>query len=453
MQQIMQRCPITLVSATYDADGQLRQKVISGPKLAPSCLPDEGIYLICRDRGLQIASACDRRRCYITQMCDCAGKQEQQEEYTYTNKTTTSPATIARTNTETEKGCVQGFPEGSGQDYALSRLYFYEAADATRSLRLCFLAHPRPLSLSRDDVFDGVVFDFDSGLDEQYSALAALDYNNSHSNGNGHNNGNSNGYGYKRPKKFFPLWGRKKRPGNMIDILREAWREFLERGDHQFGPVKIFSGPGWGWEDEDEKDENEDGNSNDEGEEDEDEDDKGVDVSEWDDADTPIYTHPHAHTHPRPHDHIPIVAPSNQHADNKKRPRPEEQQEEQEQEDEGDFSFDFDFIDDVIEEDFSFLGNTLPLPCVRDCENSYRNGRARRTSRRVPATKDTSIVDGAEPRGSAVRNAKHATESPPESPPKNMTTARDPLESCLVRAQHEEPWTGTMVDSMVVLSC
>jgi hypothetical protein len=73
------RCrPITLVSATHGPDGQLHQEVIAGPRLAlNSGLPEEGLYILYHNRGLQIAStACDQRRCGITQVCRVSKSSE-----------------------------------------------------------------------------------------------------------------------------------------------------------------------------------------------------------------------------------------------------------------------------------------------------------------------------------------------------------------------------------------
>lgn len=409
-------------------------------------------------------------------MCHCAEKQERQDPYTYAyayeDKTIASTAAISHTNTEeTRQRRKKSAAKSFGRDCALSRVYFYEAADATRSLRLCFLAQPRTLSLSWD-VFDDAVFDFDSWRGER-RASAPHNYgnNNNNNNKNSDRNNNSNnyryGHGYRYP--IFPQWGREsRRLGDMIDVLLEAWKEFLERGDHQFGPVKIFSGPGWGWEDEGEsrKDEDKDDHGDEEQEEEEEEGDKGVDVSEWDDADTPIphtFAHPHPPHHHHPDEHISIVAASSQHGDNNnKRPREKDAEEKKVEEEEFDFDLDFDFdfdldfdfIDDLVEEDPLLRNNTPPPPpppCVEARENEYQDGRARGTPRRGSATKtrtekvrtettrDASAVDGAEPHGSVVL--------------KDILIARAPPASCSVRAQQEEPWAGRCDGVVVLLDC
>ncbi|KAI0476987.1 hypothetical protein F4859DRAFT_70144 [Xylaria cf. heliscus] len=285
--ETMRRGPITLVSATYGTDGQLHQNVISGPKLTFLCLPEEGLYILSQNRGLQIASACDRRKCYITQVCCCT---EQQQHPVHGHMTTTTTTM----NTRTEERSAAHLAKRFVQDRALSWLNFYEAADEIRALRLCFLAHPR--TLSWDNIFDNVAFHFDSELEEHYAST----------------------HSYRcMPRGITKL--AKECPRGLLDFVGNAWREFLDRGDHDFRPAMAVPEQE---DDEDGEDLAYDGDVD--------------DMSEWDDADAPI--------HMSGYGHAPLITPSINH---KKRPRPED---------------DFDFIDDLIDEEFPRLKKTMLEP-------------------------------------------------------------------------------------------
>ncbi|KAI1115043.1 hypothetical protein F5Y14DRAFT_450403 [Nemania sp. NC0429] len=345
MQQIMETSSITLMSATYDADGQVCTRVILGPEEAvvTSSLPEEGVYLICKNHGLQLSSPCERRRCYTTQICHCTEQQQDgEDDYTYRHMTLAStsivPAADAGTRQQKGRGLTRYFAPRSRarapsfQDSPLARLYFFEAAEATRSLKFCFRASPRTLSLARDDALDDLVLEFDSGLGGgRQDAMAPQDCGSRNGGGskggsinglrNRYRNGIGIGYGYGRKLSFLPWVGERPRPAEVTDILREAWKGFIDRGDHHFGPVKIFSGPGWGWEDSAEsgsqasKDEDLDGDDESDEHDKEDEEDK-----DWDDADSPISKHSHPHMLPRPDlgESFSIVAMSNSYEDYKK---------------------------------------------------------------------------------------------------------------------------------------
>ncbi|KAI3336563.1 hypothetical protein HD806DRAFT_9962 [Xylariaceae sp. AK1471] len=285
--ETMRRRPITLVSATYGPDGQLHQDIISGPKLAFPCLPEEGLYILYRNRGLQIASAaCDRRRCYITQVCRCT--EEQQQQHIHTN-----------TNTRTQQ-------HGRGCGYAaLAWLHLYEAAETTRSLRLCFLAHP--CTLSWDNVLGNVAFHFDSELEEHYASTCTYKCPAPF-----HSNGIKGGRGMK---------GKECPPGLVVGFIRDVWKEFLDHGGHNFRGVVTLS-----------DDETEDGEDNDRSDDETDEDDDD-DRWEWDDVDVPITVS------------VPVTAATASHILRRRRKTEHE----------------FDLIDDVIEEEFPRVKKTLQL--------------------------------------------------------------------------------------------
>ncbi|KAI1129601.1 hypothetical protein F5Y10DRAFT_290827 [Nemania abortiva] len=356
----MRRQPITLLSATYDTDGQLYQNVISGPKPALSCLPEEGLYILCQNRGLQIASACDLRKCYITQVCHCA-------------------VTAAAANARTKQQTTQPLARGYDKCCAPSWLNFYRAAEAIRSLKLCFLAHPR--TLSWDNVFGMHAFHFDSELEEHYSST----------------------YSYKCPTSTPRAVGTSSKncPGDMIDLIGDAWREFLEYGDYDFKPVVTLPEK---TVDDDYDGEGTEGGGNRTG-------DRDLDISEWDDVDVPI--------------HVPSTAVPVQ---SKKRPRPED---------------DFDLIDDLIEDEFPHLKRTLREPQrVKDSSkeqhhNPQRKSATTHKTNKRAKTNNTNTSTKANNYGDLMATALVSHEEPPAPviiPPKNMFVGRG-LTPCSFEAQ------------------
>ncbi|KAI1757443.1 hypothetical protein F4782DRAFT_546598 [Xylaria castorea] len=367
--EIMRRGPITLVSATYGIDGQLHQNVISGPKPALLCLPEEGLYILYRNHGLQIASACDRRNCYITQVCGCAEQQHAVHGHM---------ATLA-TNSRTEEQTAKHLAKRFMQDRALAWLNLYEAANEIRSLRLCFLAHPR--TLSWDNVFDdNFAFHFDSELEEHYSST----------------------YSYRCVSRSVNE-GAKGCPQGLLGFISDAWQEFLDRGGHDFRRATAFP-------------EREDDDDDEHTEDDEDYAYGGDvdDLSEWDDADSPIHVNGHDCT---PSSTAP---PSINH---RKRPRPED---------------DFDFIDDLIDEEFPRLKRAMLKPPRQAREETTAKltslGRPEKIRKTNSTTTESDITsDSTETDNN--RNSRHASttaadilrEDPPAPviiPPKNMLIAR-----------------------------
>ncbi|KAJ8129444.1 hypothetical protein O1611_g4188 [Lasiodiplodia mahajangana] len=264
------RC--TLVSATFSADGQLHQNVISGPSPASSCLSEEGLYILYGKRGLQIASVCDLRKCYITQVCHCT-EQQQQQQHLYTD------ATLATNITGTKRGPMKKFAWELGKRCALSWLNFYEAAETIRSLRLCFLAHPR--TLSWDEVFGTDAFHFDSDLEEHYTSTRS----------------------YKCRSKAIIEGLKEYSGGSLIDCIGDAWKDFLECGGYDFRPVVTLPEQAWGEEEDTEDDDDCAGDAD-------------LDISEWDDTDSPIHSHDPSATplglgysrkRPRPEDDFDLI--------------------------------------------------------------------------------------------------------------------------------------------------
>ncbi|KAI0458356.1 hypothetical protein F5B21DRAFT_500614 [Xylaria acuta] len=389
--ETMRRGPITLVSATYGTSGQLHQNVISGPKLTVLCLPEEGLYVLCRNRGLQIASACDRRKCYITQVCRCTEQQHPIHEH----------MTAVAANAGTQEQSVEHLAKKFMQDRALAWLNLYEAADEIRSLRLCFLAHPR--TLSWDSVFDDLAFHFDSELEEHYAST----------------------HSYRCASRRVGK-GVRECPRDLLDFVRNVWQEFLDRGDYDFRPVTTAF-PGRRREDDDDDDDDEDSADGEDAAYDGDVD----DMSEWDDADAPI------HLNSRSSSHTPrSIAPSINH---KKRPRRDD---------------DFDFIDDLIDEEFPRLKKTMRRPPqqAREIAKHTSQGRPEKIHKANSTTMSDITSTSTKPNNNNNNNSNsisHRTstaaanilhEGPPAPviiPPKNMLIGRG-LAGCSFGEQQQQ---------------
>ncbi|KAF2965787.1 hypothetical protein GQX73_g7789 [Xylaria multiplex] len=362
------RCrPVTLVSVTYGVDGQLQQHVISGPKLAFFCPYEEGLYLLYRNRGLQIASTCDRRKCCITQVCYCT----EQHQCTHANINTTTTTTEIEKKQRTTRQLARDYRYGC----LLAWLRLYEAADEIRSLRFCFLAHPR--TLSWDNIFDKFAFYFDSELEEHYASMHSYMYP-------------------AQTRQPFDK-GVKECPRGFIDFVKDTWREFLDCGNHNFKPVMELLG--WG-------DEEIHTNATD-----------MDDLSDWDDADVPI--HDHDRVLPNCHKQLPMPEGNS----------------------------DFDLIEDLIEEEFPRLKNTLKMP---------------HQATRDSVEQDNYILrDQVATRGRASSNSSHSGQvkhiqerlpAPVIIPPKNMLVGRG-LEDCPFFAQEHDDSHDCLADPRVALPC
>ncbi|KAI0526344.1 hypothetical protein F5B22DRAFT_154190 [Xylaria bambusicola] len=146
----------TIVGVIYGTDGQLTQNVISGPKVASDSISEEGVYILHGKRGLQIAAACERRTCDITQICRCAVPGQNRD----TNFEAGRQAENISPQTITDKGLYKRI---------VSWLRLYKAAYQIRCSKLCFLAYPR--TLSWDSILGSEAFHFDHDLEEHYSSI------------------------------------------------------------------------------------------------------------------------------------------------------------------------------------------------------------------------------------------------------------------------------------------
>ncbi|KAI1420568.1 hypothetical protein F5Y12DRAFT_719388 [Xylaria sp. FL1777] len=284
--EIMRCESITVVSVTYGTGGQLQQNVISGPKLSFNCLPEEGLYILYRNRGLQIASACDRRKCYTTQVCCCTEQRHVHANMKSTAETRSENKSMQDIINQYWKGCV------------VARIHLHQAAEEIRSCRLCFLAHPR--TLSWDNIFDNLTFHFDDELEEHYASI--------HS------------YGCPAHNSLSVDRGAKDCPPGVLEVIYDAWRDFLDSGDYRVKPGMIQVARGSAKNNENDNNHTTDRDMD--------------DISEWDDTDTPIHVHSNDHT---------STSLLNQHRDIST----------------PDDDFDFDLIDDLIEEEFPQLKKTL----------------------------------------------------------------------------------------------
>ncbi|KAI1304304.1 hypothetical protein F5Y03DRAFT_174896 [Xylaria venustula] len=273
--EFMQYGPSTLVSATYGGGRQLHQNVISGPKLAIDCLPEEGVYILYRNRGIQVASACDMRKCSTTQICRCA--EQQYGLYENANNTMEPRA---------EGSSTEDVLSGSLKARVQSWLHLHKAAKAVRAHGLCFLAHPR--TLSWDAAFDNLTFRFDYELQEIKDSTCPADDLSSCAK------------------------GVKECPRRVIELMCDAWRDFVDGGDYAIQPASTSPRDEKCTEDNHTRTDN-----------------RG-DVSEWDDTDVPVRAH----------------ASTTQRNHQKGTPKRNEE-------------FDFDLIEDLIEEEFPRLGTTL----------------------------------------------------------------------------------------------
>ncbi|TRX92430.1 hypothetical protein FHL15_006597 [Xylaria flabelliformis] len=354
----MRRGPVTLVSAIYSTDGQLHQNVISGPKPALLSLPEEGLYILHWNRGLQVASACDQRKCYMAQLCRCTEEQHNVHEH----------ISIVATNSGTKEQTANQLAKRFIRNRALARLNFYEIADEIRSLRLCFLAHPR--TLSWDNVFENFAFHFDSELEQHYASTS----------------------NYKRAPLSINR-SVKENPQGLLGFVRDAWQEFLGRGDHDSRQTTAFPERGDDEVTEDGEDLAYDGDVDD-------------DLSEWDDAGSPIH----------PDYTFPSTAPRTNY---KKRPRQED---------------DFDFIDDLIDEEFPRLKKTMLEPQATESTKRARHASIGRPEkiRKTRNTTESGITNGitkTNKRNSrrismTAANIHENLPAPVIIPPKNMLLAR-----------------------------
>ncbi|KAJ8121724.1 hypothetical protein ONZ43_g1899 [Nemania bipapillata] len=249
----------TLVLVTYGVDGRPHHKILSGRKPDFLSLPEEGLYVLFRNRGLQIASACEEPKCFVTQVCHC------KDHYQHMDAGVAAMAAGINDNlTKINQDCIQDLGRRFGKACVLAWFRIRNVAHEIRTQGLCSLAHPQ--ILSSDSPFGGGSFSFDSDIRRHY--------------------GMEHSYTSMTPASWAADKGKDDYPRRMIDFIAEAWMAFVEDKNCDFNLATKFAELE-GYED---KDGNEDGENG-----------KGwdcagkeeLDVLEWDDVDVPVEENEH----------------------------------------------------------------------------------------------------------------------------------------------------------------
>ncbi|KAI0883460.1 uncharacterized protein GGS22DRAFT_31110 [Annulohypoxylon maeteangense] len=183
--------PTTVVATSYDVDGQLRNNVIAGRKRSCSVdFPDEGVFVVYRNRALQIAAPpCDQRKCNISQLCRCH------------NPDLSTQGALLHHHAD-EKGAVR-WPTWKPCSHCLFNwLHLYQATEAASKLNMKCLQHPRSLTLTT--LHGQEAFYYDGEIEEQRI----------HSQDNG-NIGRSTNHKLSCPP-------------NIFEWMTDAWDEFAD---------------------------------------------------------------------------------------------------------------------------------------------------------------------------------------------------------------------------------
>ncbi|KAI1454967.1 hypothetical protein F4805DRAFT_460207 [Annulohypoxylon moriforme] len=129
--------PITVVATSYGGGGQLQTNVIAGRKCSYSVdFPDEGVFVIHRNRALQIAAPpCDQRRCNVSRICRC-----------YNPSLSTQGALLNRH--ASKKGAARWPIRRPCSHCLFNWLHLYQATEAADKLNMKYLQYPRSLTLT-----------------------------------------------------------------------------------------------------------------------------------------------------------------------------------------------------------------------------------------------------------------------------------------------------------------
>ncbi|KAI1094596.1 hypothetical protein F5B19DRAFT_18084 [Rostrohypoxylon terebratum] len=180
--------PTTVVAASYDVDSQLRVDVISGNKTNVD-FPDEGVFVIYRNRALQIAAPpCDQRKCNISQICRCHSPQLAAQGALHDNSSA--------------KGAVRWPMRKPCSHCLFNWLHLYQATDAASQLHMKCLQHPRSLTLTT--LHGEEAFYYDSEIEDEHI----------HSK----NNGNSSKYAGVKSSCS----------STVFEWMTDAWTEFTD---------------------------------------------------------------------------------------------------------------------------------------------------------------------------------------------------------------------------------
>ncbi|KAI1174163.1 hypothetical protein F4777DRAFT_555000 [Nemania sp. FL0916] len=266
--------PVTLVSAIYGDDGNLQETVISGPKLSyvhgSFGLPEDGVYIINRNRAFQIAAACDHRRCNVTQICHCTAQQHMAGDAVVMGRGwgcggTTSTDTTTSFDTATSNG-RSGSPLAKmvelkppthlinrllihklGSRFVRSWLRLDEAAQAIRRLGLCALANARTLSWDDGNVFGTCGFYHDTELDEHYATMRSCRLPASFGStypASASTHTSTSAYTYTSASGVTAdcvMQGTKICPESQVELIMDMWHEFIDNREHATAIVAFKS--------------------------------------------------------------------------------------------------------------------------------------------------------------------------------------------------------------------
>ncbi|KAI1505398.1 hypothetical protein F5X99DRAFT_404881 [Biscogniauxia marginata] len=183
-------CSATVVVVTYDANVQLQNTIITGPRPSFSySLPGEGVYILYRNRGIQVAGpSCDRRGCNCCQICWCDAGH--------------FPSSIIK-----QPPSQPGRNKRPCHDCLVNWMHLYEAAEIGYMAGMSLFAVPRTLTWAR--LFGNQAFYYDADLEENCTLFS-----------------------YE-----FPISSKTSRAcsphlfGSMVD----GWKDFLSRGSYKPG--------------------------------------------------------------------------------------------------------------------------------------------------------------------------------------------------------------------------
>ncbi|KAI0840499.1 hypothetical protein F5Y06DRAFT_294487 [Hypoxylon sp. FL0890] len=194
----------TVIATFYAVDNQLRHEIISGDAKQPSFkpdLPDEGVYIIYKNRGLQIAAPpCDQRKCNVSQLCRCDAPHFSAQG-----------VLVHRRNIK--KRAVDWPRWKPCCNCLFNWLRLFPAMEAANNLNMKCLQHPRTLTLANLD--DQQAFHYDSELEEQPI----------HSTNNG----------------ITTTDGKSCCPTRLFEWMCDAWKDFVNCGCCKPGSITALS--------------------------------------------------------------------------------------------------------------------------------------------------------------------------------------------------------------------
>ncbi|KAI1412966.1 hypothetical protein F5Y13DRAFT_162208 [Hypoxylon sp. FL1857] len=197
--------PATIIATYYGADGQLRNDIISSnskQRLSNPDLPDEGIFILYKNRGLQIAAPpCDQRRCATSELCRCDNPQVSTQDHLACRQNQNR----RRVHWPKWKPC---------RECLFNWLRLYPATEAANRLGMKCLKHPRTLTLM--DPNDQQTFSYDSDVEDDIC-----------SNRNGTAIGS--------------VYGKASCPAHLFGWMSDSWNDFINCGCCKTGSITALS--------------------------------------------------------------------------------------------------------------------------------------------------------------------------------------------------------------------